>query len=108
MNTETMIATVAISILIFLFGIRYFTNKERMLMIEKAMEPTVNNIKRYEDLRYGLLLIGAGVGLGVAYLIDITSNGHEPESLYTSLVAVFSGIGLLVNYVIQLKRNHEI
>ncbi len=58
MNTGTIL--LGVGVLIFLFAIRYLTNKERMYMIEKGTVPDFKNKQCFQDLRNSLILIGVG------------------------------------------------
>ena len=94
------------------FGIFHIRNRERMAMIERGMDPS--NYKAqpapYQNLKWGLLLIGAGLGLFVAYLLDRTvfmNTRDENEAIYFGLIAVFGGIGLVLSYNIEKKELHN-
>src|SRR5881396_727873 len=54
------------------FGIVYLKTRQNMAMIEKGMNPKefANRPAPYKNLKWALLLIGAGAGLLVAYLLD--------------------------------------
>jgi len=119
-----IIMTLAICAVIF--GIRYLSNRENMAMIEKGLDP--KNIKRerprpapFRSLKWGLLLVGAGCGLFLAYLMDNTllykvghdinrysGNGEEYNGanvfLYFAFVAVGGGLGLITSYRIEKKE----
>lgn len=103
-----IIGTIAIVALIF--GIRYFTNRERMAMIEKGLNPVIPKKRSdtFNTLRWGLLLIGVGIGLFLAYLLTETVlRGPEPEAVYFGLIGVFGGLGLVVSYLINKKREER-
>ncbi|MDA9554710.1 DUF6249 domain-containing protein [Pelobium sp.] len=96
-----------------IFGLRYMSNKERMAMIEKGME--IGNTKSpsqpYKNLKWGLLLIGAGLGLFLAFVLDHSVFTHtdqwgnkENAPIYFSLIAIFGGLGLFVSYLIEKKE----
>ena len=101
-----------------IFGIRYLRNKENMAMIEKGMDPklNLNRPAPYRNLKWGLLLVGAGVGLFIAYLLDnfvlyhISHNSyHEYDSganvpIYFALIAIGGGIGLIASYRVEKKE----
>ncbi|HEU4573494.1 MAG TPA: DUF6249 domain-containing protein, partial [Chitinophagaceae bacterium] len=54
------------------FGIVYLRSRENMAMIEKGLNPKeyANRPAPYRNLKNGLLFLGAGLGLLVAYLLD--------------------------------------
>lgn len=94
-----------------IFGLRYFANKEKMAMIERGMEPIKSEPQPYKNLKWGLLLIGAGLGLFIAYVLDYSVfvqkdqwGGKDNEAIYFSLVAIFGGLGLFISYLIEKKE----
>ena len=102
-----------------LFGIRYFNNRENMAMIEKGLDPKLKNERRpapFRNLKWGLLLVGSGVGLFLAYLLDNfilfnvkTTTVHEYNDganapIYFALIAIGGGIGLITSYKIERKQ----
>ncbi|HYK47631.1 MAG TPA: DUF6249 domain-containing protein [Parafilimonas sp.] len=98
---------VPIAAMAMIFGIVYLFKKESLAMIEKGMNPRVHRPAPYTSLKYGLLLTGSGIGLLLAYLIDVASttiDGDENASIYFALIAVFGGIGLIVSYMIEKKE----
>ena len=56
-----------------IFGIYYLKTRQNLAMIEKNMNPKefANRPAPYKNLKWALLLIGAGVGLFLAYLLDM-------------------------------------
>ena len=104
----TMFATI--------FGIYYMRSRENMAMIERGMNPRQGyySSKPYNNLKYGLLLCGAGLGLLIAFLLDSnmdhtrhTFNGSTYEddnpAIYFSLIAVGGGLGLVISYIAEKK-----
>jgi hypothetical protein len=95
------------------FGIFYLRNREKMAMIERGMDPRINTLKtvnRNAVLTWGLLLVGAGLGLFLAYILDCTlpfSKGQDNPALYFALIAVFGGAGLFTSYLIEKKDNKK-
>ena len=103
---------VPISMFTMIFGIVYLYNRERMAMIERGMDPRLNKPKRsgYNTitLTWGLLLIGAGLGLLIAYILDyeVFHNGDDNPAIYFALIAIFGGAGLFMSYRIE-KNNTD-
>ncbi|HEY0246002.1 MAG TPA: DUF6249 domain-containing protein [Mucilaginibacter sp.] len=101
---------VPISMFAMVFGIVYLSKRERMAMIERGMDPRLNKPKTsgYNTyiLTWGLLLIGAGIGLFLAYLLDyfvfVRSTDDNP-AIYFALIAIFGGAGLFLSYRIEKK-----
>jgi O-antigen/teichoic acid export membrane protein len=90
-----------------IFGLVYLGNREKMAMIEKGMNPR-EKVRRSAPgyLKWGMLLIGAGVGLLLAFLIDTLMIPHEvePAAVYFSLIAIGGGIGLVASYRMDKKE----
>lgn len=94
------------------FGVVYLAKRERMAMIERGMDPRRYKPQSapYQNLKWGLLLIGAGLGLFIAYLLDHTlfkSTMDDNEALYCALIAIFGGCGLFISYRIERKDSPE-
>lgn len=90
------------------FGLYYLRNKENMSMIEKGMNPKefANRPAPYRNLKWGLLLIGAGVGLFLAYIMHtyVLKIKDDNPVMYFSLLAICGGIGLILSYRIEKKE----
>jgi hypothetical protein len=104
-----MIIIVSLGLCAMIFGIVYLSRRERMAMIERGMDPRRYKPQSapYQNLKWGLLLIGAGVGLFLAYLLDRTafdSTRYDNEAIYFALIAVFGGLGLFASYRIEKKE----
>jgi hypothetical protein len=100
-----------------IFGIYYLTTRKNLAMIEKGMNPKefANRPAPFKNLKWALLLIGSGVGLFLAYLLDNyvlqqnTQSGfryhHDGnEAIYFSLIAIGGGLGLFGSYRIEKKE----
>ncbi|TDQ09612.1 DUF6249 domain-containing protein [Pedobacter metabolipauper] len=103
------------------FGIRYMSNKEKMAMIERGIDPGIRKVlpsapKPFLSLKFGLLLVGIGLGLIIALFTDMIvensldlSNRHhsfrhgESTAIYFGFIGIFGGIGLILSYVIERK-----
>src|SRR5437868_15116270 len=91
-----------------IFGIYYLKTRDNLAMIEKGLNPKefANRPAPYKNLKWGLLLVGAGVGLLAAFLIDTTMipTRIEPVAVYFSLIAIGGGLGLVSSYRIEKKE----
>ena len=99
-----------------IFGIIYMQKKENLAMIEKGMNPKLveHRPTPYRNLKWGLLLVGAGMGLFLAYLLDnflLMGVKHFGDSdfnnnvpIYFALIAIGGGIGLILSYRIEKKE----
>ena len=93
------------------FGIVYLRTRQNLAMIEKGMNPKefANRPAPYKNLKWALLLIGSGVGLFLAYMLDnyviMDSGRHHEENpaIYFSLIAIGGGLGLLGSYKMEKK-----
>jgi len=99
-----------------IFGIVYLKTKENLAMVEKGMNPKQQMPRPapFKSLKLGLLLMGAGLGLLIAYLIDINlperldPNGfryhNDNPAIYFALIAIGGGLGLITSYAIEKKH----
>ncbi len=89
-----------------IFGIFYLKTRENMAMIEKGMNPKqfANRPAPYRNLKNGLLIFGAGVGLLIAYFIAKNMPGDDEAAIYFSLLAIGGGLGLIASYAIEKKE----
>src|SRR5436190_14158385 len=89
------------------FGIVYLRTRQNMAMIEKGMNPKefANRPAPYRNLKNGLLFIGAGLGLLLAYLLDsyLMADRDNP-AIYFALIAIGGGIGLVSSYRVEKKE----
>jgi hypothetical protein len=105
------------------FGIVYLRTRQNMAMIEKGMNPKefADRPAPYKNLKWALLLIGAGAGLFLAYLLDTYLIKHtyfteisgtntyrhrtdgESGAIYCALIAIGGGLGLLGSYKMEKK-----
>lgn len=97
------------------FGIYYLKTRQNLAMIEKGMNPKefANRPAPYKNLKWALLLIGAGVGLFLAYLLDnyilpvevnqFGNHGDKNVPIYFALIAIGGGLGLFGSYKIEKK-----
>lgn len=112
-----------VSICAVIFGIRYMRSREVLAMIEKGLDPHFKPERPrpapFRSLKGGLLLVGAGLGLFVAYLLDNTVLYHVGHyvskygdadytganvSIYFALIAIGGGLGLITSYRIEKKE----
>lgn len=92
-----------------IFGIVYLYKRERMAMIERGMDPRryKQHSAPYQTLKWGLLLIGAGFGLLLAYILDYTVFTRFEDgspAIYFALIAMFGGLGLVTSFRIEKKE----
>ena len=103
---------VSIGFFAMIFGIVYLYKRERMAMIERGMDPRryKQQSAPYQTLKWGLLLIGAGVGLFLAYTLDRTLFSRTEDdnaAIYFALIAIFGGLGLFASFRIEKKEVHD-
>jgi hypothetical protein len=103
------------------FGIVYLRTRQNLSMIEKGMNPKqfADRPAPYKNLKWALLLIGAGVGLFLAYILDNhvlqttikevhdgrTYYRHDDgaAAIYFALIAIGGGLGLFASYKMEKK-----
>jgi len=107
-----------------IFGIYYLKTRQNLAMIEKGMNPKqfANRPAPYKNLKWALLLIGAGIGLFIAYMLDTylishqyftetfgsnvyrhRSDNGDSAPIYFSLIAIGGGLGLFGSYKMEKK-----
>lgn len=96
-----------------IFGIVYLRTRQNLAMIEKGMNPKefANRPAPYKNLKWALLLIGAGIGLFLAYILDTyvlfntnrPFHEHDNPAIYFSLIAIGGGLGLFGSYRMEKK-----
>lgn len=91
-----------------IFGIVYLKTRENLAMLEKGMNPKEyqNRPAPYRNLKWGLLLLGAGLGLLAAYFLDkfVIYDDHDNEALWFALIGIGGGLGLIASYKIEKKE----
>ncbi|MEO9805636.1 MAG: DUF6249 domain-containing protein [Reichenbachiella sp.] len=96
-----------ISIAIVLIIIRKFQNDERLALIEKGGDANIFNRNQknnsFPALRYGLLLIGAGIGILVGNIVA-EARLLDDEPAVFSFLMIFGGTGLFASYFIERKE----
>jgi len=111
-----MVIIVSVALFTMIFGIVYLVKREKMAMIERGMDPRSYKQRStpFLTLKAGLLLIGAGAGLFLAFVLDNTAFKHNGDfdsdanvAIYFSLIAIFGGLGLFLSYLIEKKHNDK-
>jgi uncharacterized membrane protein len=104
---------VPIGFFAMVFGIVHLRNKERMAMIERGMDPRAYKAQPapFQYLKWAFLLMGTGLGLFIANILDHTlmasiNHNGDPDNpaIYFSLIAIFGGLGLYTSYRIEKKE----
>lgn len=106
-GAETLVPIlVPLGLFTMIFGIIYMKSRENLAMIEKGMNPKqyANRPAPFRSLKSGLLLLGAGIGLLIAYFIDHNMSGRDHEAIYFSLIAIGGGLGLVASYAVEKKE----
>ena len=95
-----------------IFGIAYLKTRENLAMVEKGMNPKdrVNRPAPYRNLKWGLLLLGAGIGLFTGYILDHFILPKQPTHddtiafVYFAMLAIGGGLGLIASYKVEKKE----
>ena len=89
-----------------IIGIVYLRTRENMAMIEKGMNPkkSMNLPAPFRSLKTGLLFLGAGLGLLIAFFVARNTPGRDVEAIYFSLIAIGGGLGLVCSYAMEKKE----
>jgi len=104
-GTEMLVSVlVPLGFFLMIFGIVSMFKRENLAMIEKGMNPKLYRPAPYKNLKWGLLLIGAGVGLALSYFItQYILHDYENPALWFAFIAIGGGIGLFYSYKIEKK-----
>lgn len=96
-----------------LLGLRYLQNKETMALIQNGMDPKLSKAtpQPYKNLKWGLLILGSGLGLFIAFLLnqsifnetDGMQRHHNNAIIYFAMLGIFGGLGLIVSFIIEKK-----
>jgi len=106
---------VPIALFATIFGIIFVAvsarNKERMALIEKGMDASIfkeahNSLGRYNALKWGLVIVGVGIGLILGNIFDIHGI-MDDDVAYFAMIFVFGGLGLLSYYLLIRKIKPE-
>ena len=83
----------------------FIRKNERKMMIEKGADPSIFNIESSSPtaLKYGLFLIGIGIGILVGSIIDAATYLGEEVS-YFSMIALFGGLSLVISHFVGKKQ----
>lgn len=112
-----MALLVMLSLIALIFGIFYIRNRENMALIERGINPRQSSRpmpRPFWSLKYGLLILGAGVGLFAAFMVDlnlnhraVTAGGEvyyqDYPQIYFALIGIGGGLGLVISYLIEKK-----
>jgi hypothetical protein len=92
-----------------IFGIVYLYKRERMAMIERGMDPRRYKVQSapYQTLKWGLLLLGAGIGLFTSVILVntclINMDENSKPGVFFALIAIFGGLGLIISFFAEKK-----
>jgi hypothetical protein len=99
---------VSLGLFALIFSIFYLYKREKMAMIERGMDPRVYKPQSapYQTLKWGMLMMGAGLGLFIAFVLDhrvFTDDGHA-FPIYLSMIGLFGGLGLFISFLMEKKQ----
>jgi hypothetical protein len=97
-----------IGLFVMLVYLRRMENSEKLLMIEKGVDPSLFARKQRNTsfpLRVSLLCIGVGLGFLLGYFLD--RQFYMDEVGYFSMLFIFGGLGLGAAYLVEEKKNKE-
>lgn len=107
MGSEILVPiTLFICTTALVFGLRYMSNKEKMAMIERGIDPGIAKAaapRPFISLKFGLLLVGLGLGLLIA-MFTVRATGiseEEAVALYFGCLSIFGGFGLIASYAME-------
>jgi hypothetical protein len=98
---------IPLALFALIFGIVYLQKRENLAMIEKGLNPKekVSRPAPYTNLKWGLLLFGAGLGLALSFFItQYMLHDHRNPALWFAFIAMGGGGGLITSYRIEKKE----
>jgi DMSO reductase anchor subunit len=105
-----MEALIPIAFFAMILGIVYmsYRKKERMALIQSGRDASIlkNDGRCYSSLKWGLLLLGVGLGLLIAEFLakyEVMSQ----EAAYFSMASIFGGMALIIDFFIEKVRKEE-
>ncbi len=112
MQTEFLIP---ISLFLMVFGIVYLVvrRKERLAMIEKGADASLFQSRKKvpAELKWGMLLVGIGIGILLGRIFAAYSCLGE-EASYFSMICLFGGLSLVIYHFLarymEKKGNSEL
>jgi hypothetical protein len=94
------------SIVLIVYIIVSYRNKERMALIDKGLDAGIFKINRRPfnllTFKLGFFLIGLGIGLLIGNIIAVTTR-LEQEVAYFSMLLLFGGASLIVYHLLEKK-----
>lgn len=104
-----------------IFGLYFLRSRENLSMIERGINPRKSygsGPRPYMYMKYAFLLIGGGIALATAYIMDYTflreltkrtlDNGtvyyNDNAAFYFALLAIGGGLGLYFAYRLERKE----
>lgn len=110
MGPELVFISLFVCTTAMVFGIRYMSNKEKMAMIERGIDPGIAKTRQsaptpFLSLKFGLLMVGLGLGILTALFVVIQAGvgDEEAAALFFGSVFIFGGLGLIISYVVEKK-----
>ena len=85
-----------------------YRHKERIALLESNQNPELFDSpqSRLAPLKWGMLLMGAGLGFLTAFLLDNYAFASilDTEPIYPAMVFLFGGTGLVIYYRLFGKK----
>lgn len=115
---------IPLSLFATVFGLYFLRSRENLSMIERGINPRRSygrGPRPYQYMKYAFLLIGGGLAIAVAYILDYTflqeltkttlSDGtvhyQDNSAFYLSLLAIGGGLGLYFAFRLERKYLHN-
>ena len=104
--TAVLIVAIVFGTIFGLFFI-FVRRRERLTMIERGYDPSLfvkeRPSSRFTSLKYGMLLIGLGVGI-LSGNILVALFAMKEEVAFFAMTFLFGGTALVLNYLIESRE----
>lgn len=109
-----VIVLVILCIVVLIVSILYISithrHKERIALLESNKDPKFFETpqSRQAPLKWGMLLMGAGLGFLTAFVLDnyVFTEFRDTEPIYPAMIFMFGGTALVLYYRLFGRNKH--
>ncbi len=110
--SSMVIVLVVLCIVVLIVSIIYISitqrHKERIALLESDKDPKLFDTtqSRLAPLKWGMLLMGGGLGFLTAFILDnyVFSELNDTEPVYPAMIFLFGGTALVLFYRLFVRN----